>query len=147
MLSVKGGNGMKIDTFFHVSVFFMAVLTLVMPLMAVAEIEPWRLEARVDAERDAEAEVKQVLWIGGGFLLGLTGGCVLGSVGLLGAGFYEPQVPASRLIGKSPEYILLYADTYRDRARVLQLRSAFIGCLAGSVVSGCIFVSYLNSQR
>ncbi len=69
---------------------------------------------------------------------------MLGSVGLLGAALYEPAPPASRLIGKSPEYVLVYADAYKERARDLHLRSAFIGCLGGSVVSGCVLASYLN---
>ena len=115
-----------------------------MPFVTIAQEDPWKLEARVAAERDAEVDTNQVLWIGGNFLLGVVGGCVLGSVGLLGAHLYEPTPPASRLMGKSPEYVLFYADAYKARARDLQLRSAFIGCLGGSVVSGCVLASYFN---
>ena len=135
---------MKINTTFHVLVLFMAVLTFGMPFVTLAQEDTWKLEARVAAERDAEADAKQVLWIGGNFLLAVAGGCVLGSVGLLGAYLYEPVPPASRLMGKSPEYVLFYADAYKSRARSLQLRSAFIGCLGGSVVSGCVLATYLN---
>ena len=138
---------MKINTTFHVFVFFMAVLTFMMPFVAIAQEDPWKLEARVAAERDAEADTNQVLWIGGNFLLGLVGGCVLGSVGLLGAHLYEPQVPASRLMGKSPEYVMFYTDAYKARSRELHLRSAFIGCLGGSVVSGCVLASYFNDRK
>ncbi|MCY3549347.1 MAG: hypothetical protein OXH39_02725 [Candidatus Poribacteria bacterium] len=137
---------MKIKSTFHVFVFLMAVLTLSMPFIALAQEDQWELEARVSAKQDAEANTNQVLWIGGNFLLGLAGGCVLGSVGLLGAHLYEPPVPASRLVGKSPEYISTYADAYKAKARDLQIRSAFIGCLGGSVVSGCVLASYLNDQ-
>ena len=122
----------------------MVVLTFSMPFVTVAQDDQWKLEARVAAERDAEVDAKQFLWIGGNFVLGLVGGCVLGSVGLLGAYLYEPVPPASRLMGKSPEYVLFYADAYKVRTRMLQLRSAFIGCLGGSVVSGCVIASYLN---
>lgn len=138
---------MKINTVFHVLVLFMVMLTLIMPFVTIAQEDPWKLEARVAAERDAEADTDQVSWIGGNCLLGLVGGCVLGSVGLLGAYLYEPTPPASRLMGKSPEYILFYADAYKARARDLQLRSAFIGCLGGSVVSGCVLASYFNDRR
>ena len=135
---------MKINTTFRVLVLFMAVLTFGMPFVTIAQEDMWKLEARVAAERDAEADAKQVLWIGGNFLLGVAGGCVLGSVGLLGAYLYEPVPPASRLMGKSPEYVLFYADAYKARAQNLQLKSAFIGCLGGSVVSGCVLATYLN---
>lgn len=116
----------------------MAVLMFSTPLVPIAQENSWELEARVAAERAAETDTKQVLWIGGNFILGLAGGCVLGSVGLLGAHLYEPLVSASRLVGKSPEYILAYTSAYKTRSRDLQVRSAFIGCLGGSVVSGYV---------
>ena len=138
---------MKIDTTFHVLVFFMAVLTFSMPFITIAQEDQWKLEARVAAERDAAADTNQLLWIGGNFLLGLAGGCVLGSVGLLGAGLYEPSPPAERLIGKSPEYVLIYADAYQEKVKRIQVSSALIGCLGGSVISGCVVASYLNDER
>lgn len=137
---------MKVNSTFHVLVFLMAVLTFSMPFVAIAQEGQWELGVKIDAERDAEANTSQVLWIGGNFLLGLAGGCVLGSVGLLGAHLYEPPVPTSRLVGKSPEYVLVYADAYKAKARDLQIRSAFIGCLGGSVVSGCVLGSYYYSD-
>ena len=148
---------MKINTTFHVLAFLMAVLMFSMPFVILAQESSTQVEdksvihqipvdvlAKASAERDAEADAKQFLWIGGNFLLTVAGGCVLGSVGLLGAYLYEPVPPASRLMGKSPEYVLFYADAYKSRARSLQLRSAFIGCLGGSVVSGCVLATYLN---
>ena len=115
-----------------------------MPFIALAQEDQWKLEARVAAEQDAEANTNQVVWIGGNFLLGLAGGCVFGSIGLAGAMLYEPTPSISRLIGKSPEYISAYEDAYKAKARDLQIRSAFIGCLGGSVVSGCVLAFYLN---
>ena len=91
--------------------------------------------------------VSKLLWIGGNFLLGLAGGCVLGSVGLLGAALYEPTPPASRLIGKSPEYVLVYADAYHTKIRNIQVRSAVLGCLGGSIVSGCFWASRFSDQQ
>lgn len=132
---------MKINTTFHVLVFFMAALTFSMPFITIAQEDQWQLEARVAAERDAEADTNQVLWIGGTFLLGLAGGCVLGSVGLLGAHLYEPTPPTSQLMGKSPEYILLYTDAYKAKSRELHLRSSVLGCIGGSVVSGCVLAT------
>lgn len=137
---------MKINSTFHAFVFLMAVLVFNIPFVTIAQVSSWELEARITAERDAGNDTKQVLWIGGNFILGVIGGCVLGSAGLLGAYLYEPPVPTARLMGKSPEYILTYSDAYRTKAQSLQVRSAFIGCLGGSVVSGCVLASYLNNE-
>ena len=123
------------------------MLIFSMPFVTIAQEDDWEIEARVAAERDAEADTNQVLWIGGNFLLGLVGGCVLGLVGLFGVHLYEPQVPASRLMGKSPEYVMFYTDAYKAKSRDLRSRSAFIGCLGGSVVSGCVLASYYNDRR
>ena len=138
---------MRISSIFHVLVFFMAVLMFSMPFVTHAQEDMWKLEATTAAERDAETDTKQVLWIGGTFILGLVGGCVLGSVGLLGAFLYELSPPTSRLMGKPPEYVLLYADAYKRKARDIQVRSSVLGCLGGSIVSGCVLASYLNDSR
>ncbi len=137
---------MKIDTTFHVLVFFIAVLTFIMPFATVAQEDSWELEARVAAERDAEADSKQLLWIGGTFLLGVVGNCVLGSVGLLGAVLYEPTPPASRLLGKSPKYVLVYANAYHAKTRRIQVRSAVLGCIGGVVVSTCIWAPHFRGE-
>lgn len=134
---------MKINTTFHVLVLFMAGLIFSMPFVTIAQEDSWKLEARVAAERDAEADSKQLLWVGGTFLLGVVGNCVLGSVGLLGAVLYEPTPSASRLLGKSPEYVLVYADAYHAKTRQIQVRSAVLGCIGGVVVSTCIWAPRL----
>jgi len=51
----------KLNTTFHIFVFFMAVLTFIMPFVTIAEEDPWKFEARVAAERDAEADTNQIL--------------------------------------------------------------------------------------
>ena len=44
---------------FHVFVFLMAVMTFNTPFITLAQEDQWKLEARVAAERDAEADGKQ----------------------------------------------------------------------------------------
>lgn len=149
---------MNLNTTFHVLAIFMTVLMFSMPFALLAQESSTQVEdkgvihqipvdvlAKTSAKRDAEVDTRQPLWIGGNFLLGLAGGCVLGSVGILGAYMYEPVPPASRLMGKSPEYVLFYTDAYKERVRTLRVRSAVLGCLGGSVVSGCVLASYLNN--
>ena len=138
---------MKINTTFHVLVLFMAVLTFSMPFLTIAQEDSMKLKIKVVAERDAEADGKQLLWVGGTFLLGLVGSCVLGSVGLLGAALYQPAPPASRLLGKSPGYITVYTEAYRAKIQEIQVRSAVLGCLGGSIVSGCFLASLYRDQE
>ena len=52
---------MKINTTFHVLAFFMAMLIFSMPFVTIAQEDDWEIEARVAAERDAEADTNQVL--------------------------------------------------------------------------------------
>lgn len=99
--------------------------------------------AKTSAERDAETDTKRVVWVGGNFVLGVVGGCLLGSVGLLGAYIYEPSPPASRLLGKSPEYIVFYTDAYKAKARDLQLKYAATGCVSGSLVAAGLTFFYV----
>ncbi len=147
---------MKINSTFHVLVFLMVVLTFSMPFSTLAQENSTQVEdkrvihqisvdvlAKTSAERDAEADTKRLIWVGGNFGLSVVGGCLLGSVGLLGAYIYEPSPPASRMMGKSPEYIMFYTDAYKAKAQNLQMKYATIGCISGSLVAGGLTFFYL----
>lgn len=92
--------------------------------------------AKVDA--DADANVERWLWCSGGLCLGVSGGCLLGSLGVVAAYFYEPSPPPMRLVGKSSEYIDLYVAHYKGQRNTDVLNSALIGCTTGAVVTGCL---------
>ena len=151
---------MKIKSTFHALVFFMAALIFSMPIVSLAQENLNRIEskdvthqisvdvlAKTAAEHDAEADTKRIVWVGGNFVLGIVGGCLLGSVGLLGAYIYEPSPPISRLLGKSPEYTMFYTDAYKAKARDLRLKYASIGCISGSVVAGGVTFFYLYNLQ
>ena len=53
---------------------------------------------------------------------------------IIGVYFYEPSVPASALIGKSPEYVAFYTDTYILKSKDLQFQYALEGCIASGVM-------------
>ena len=99
------------------------------------------LTAKADAERDATAEVNPYIWFGHGCslsvfgtmtgiasvmatehylpnancLIPLIGGYLLTtSVGIKTVYSYQPDPPAARFIGKSPEYIDTYISTYKS---------------------------------
>lgn len=125
--------------------------------------------AKVAAERDAKANADQLLWGSatfvlsavGGYLLGLSqlpvvsfntsrenrfvSSCLLGSAGIVGAIAYNPLVPSEHLLGKTPEYVMLYTETYKKKIQRLRARSALLGCLGGSLTAG-LFIGAFTSQ-
>ncbi len=73
------------------------------------------------AEQDAEYDVRKVYW----FFIGFCGNIL----GILIASVYEPTPPASRLLGKSPEYVASYTDSYKEKSRRIQVNQSGIGLL------------------
>lgn len=138
---------MKINTTFHVLVFLMAVLTLSMPFITLAQQNSVEAQAIVDAATvDANKDVNKPLWLGTGCLLSgllfLPGwyGCLLPPVGLAGTYFYRPAPPLARLMGKSPEYVDVYTSTYKSKRGTIQAQWAAAGCLGGGVAVGALAV-------
>jgi len=75
------------------------------------------------AKLDAQADVNKMLWFGAG--------CLFGIFGLGAAYIIEPSPPATRLLGKPPEYVAVYTDCYRDEGKRIQTKNALVGCLIG----------------
>lgn len=123
---------MKISSPFHILVFYMAFLVFSMPLVTLAQQSSVYAEAIAAAEADAEANVNRPLWF--------AVGCLFTSLGTVGAYVIEPSPPASRLIGKSPEYVAFYTEAYKAKAKGIQGRTALTGCLISGAVS---VVSYI----
>ena len=132
---------MKINSTFHVSVFLMAVLVFSMPFVTLAqqnaevadtkstierdtksENQPLIATAKADAERDVKVDFgdyEKFLWFSVGF------GCsVFGVAAALG----EVQPPPVRLLGKSPDYVGIYAHTYQEKLRKNRIVFAGTGC-------------------
>ena len=126
---------MKIHPMFHVFTLLIVSLIFSMPLLTLAQenpIEPAQSEqvqAIQDAERDAEAHINKGMWFGIG--------CIFPGVGLLAPYFYQPPPPTSALLGKSPEYIAYYTDTYKRKTQNLQFTSA-LGGQATFCVGYCV---------
>ena len=108
---------------FRVSVFFMMLLVLSMPFVSLAQWGQVREQAISDATRDAKASVDKSLWF--------LAGCFGGFFGVLTASTYHHPVPAVALLGKSPEYIASYTDTYIVETRDIQSDMALTGCSLG----------------
>ncbi len=104
---------------------FMALLTFSMPFVTFAQQNSLQMEAIVAAERDAQGDTSTGLWF--------LAGCLGGLIGVIIAYGVEPSPPATRLLGKSPEYVAFYTDAYNKKAKKLQTRSALGGCVVGTL--------------
>ncbi len=72
-----------------------------------------------DGMQDAAASVDGVTWI-------LTG-CVTGGFSYLYPSLFNPAVPQSRLVGKSPEYVANYTDGYNFKRKKIIQKNSLIG--------------------
>lgn len=125
---------MKRGLLFHTLVVLMLGLSLNISVRCFAQQNTVVLEAKSDAEFDAEEDVNTTLWLAAGGILGVAGNLPLGAAAIGGAYFYQPVPPAERLLGKSADYVSIYTDTYKARSRRLQLEAAAKGALGGSAV-------------
>lgn len=116
---------MKIDSTFQILVLFMAVLIFSTPTIALAQQNSELADAKAAAEQDAKVNVNQRAWGVVGFL------CM--SPAVMVALTMQPPPPASRFVGKSPEYIRIYTRTYKAKVGSLQTGPALLGCLGGTL--------------
>ena len=140
---------MQMKSSFQVSVFLIAVMFSSMTNFSFAQrgnriqsSTSGMLQARMDAQQDAQADANPFLWSAGTCVLASVGSCLLGSAGVIGATAYKPTPSPARLMGKSPQYITTYTKAYQTKAKRLQLRSAAIGCLGGTVINGILWRLY-----
>jgi len=113
----------------------LALTVIANPVLLNAQEKVNVQEVCTKAQMDAKTDVNGTLWMGAGFLFGLFG---IGAAYLI-----EPDPPASRLLGKSPEYVAAYTDCYRDAARDIQVKKATVGCVIGTLLYigfyGCLW--------
>lgn len=138
----------------HFFTFFITVLIFSYPLVTIAERHSGPktegdLTAAQSAAEAAVADAKKdvntsTYWWLGCFL----GSCVVmpcllvaglseepvliaaaaAAAGISAAYFYQPDPPASRLIGKSPEYVEAYTRSYKSQRGKTQALSTARGC-------------------
>ena len=115
-------------------------IILSVPLFTFAQQNAVQVEAMAAAEADAKADTDPSFW----FIVGCFGNLM----GLLYANFNSPTAPASRLLGKSPEYVAFYSDTYAIKAKKIQMDQAVKGCVTNAVASvacGCLYIIGVSS--
>jgi len=112
------------------------VLGLVLILLAGSTTlfaQDARIQACQQAEADAQALTSPALWLAAGFFGGI--------VGVFIAYILQPNPPASKFIGKSPEYVAVYSECYRQKARSIRTQKAWIGCGVGAILGSSLSIA------
>ncbi len=94
--------------------------------------------AAMEATEDAKADENAALWF--------FAGCLLGVIGVVIAYVADPTPPAARLMGKSPEYLAIYMQTYRSEGRSAQVRSALWGIGTVIILGVVLIIVILKSE-
>lgn len=135
-----------------------------LPPMPLAAAHPIASQAKADAQRDAENDVKKRLWVGVGLAsccvsapiaatvsgtaavvsngIGectvsayLIGYAIGGIAPFLGIFSHQGRVPSHRLIGNASEYVGFYSQAYRQNVRAIRLRWALAGGGIGCLIT------------
>ena len=120
----------------------MALLIFNIPYLTLAQQATNGAQAVVDAKSD----IKEPLgWLAGGFLMASGLGCLGGSLVILASQAMTPSPPAHRFLGKSPEYISIYTNTYQSEMRSKRLIYSSAGCLGGTIVAAIVWSNVYTS--
>ncbi len=106
----------------------MSFIVFVMPVLAQQDD---LMAGRIAGEQAARADVSGGLWF--------IAGCLGGVIGVVVAYVFEPNPPATYLLGKSPEYVAAYTDAYRATAKSVQTSRAITGCIVESLLSVLLY--------
>jgi hypothetical protein len=99
----------------------------VLPDLAMAQSSSGTSEnACLEAQMSAKASTSGGMW----FIVGCFGGVI----GLLVAYIYEPNPPATSLLGKSADYVARYTDCFKQQAKSVQTKNAITGCLVSAAL-------------
>ena len=93
--------------------------------------------AVMEATQDAQADENGALWF--------FAGCILGLIGVVIAAVAEPTPPPARMMGKSPEYLAVYTQTYKSEGKSAQLKSSLWGVGTTVVVFVALYVIIIVS--
>ena len=121
--------------------FVIVFLLFSMPYLTLAQQTSDTAQAIVDAKKDASKDINTMNW----YLFGCLGIGFCSPV-VVGASFiYTPRVPTDRLVGKSPEYITSYTQTYQKERKSVQVKATIGGCLSSNTVAAILTGYVMNN--
>ena len=117
------------------------------PIAVNTGVETSLGRAIIDAEHDAAVAADPLLWMVGTLIGTSVVGCLFCGLPAIGVAYIsQPSPPAARLMGKSPEYVMLYTQTYKEKIRSHQVMGATIGCVGGSIVAAFVWSRYYSGE-
>lgn len=131
------------DTNKSITLFIIAAI-LIAPVHSIAQRAEISdndelIQAKANAEADAERDANKPLWLAGGCLFSVF------TVGL--AYGIHPLPRTERLIGKSPDYVWAYTQVYKENRRDLQIRYSMIGCgISGVTFAIAMIVNFAKGD-
>ena len=117
--------------------FLTIALLISAPLMVIAQETEEILEAKADAREAANIDVGSASWFAAGFCFGILG------VGF--AALHDPGIDPARFIGKSPQYVAVYTNTYNRVATKKRLVSSSIGCVGMNIFWSSVYVGLVGA--
>lgn len=117
---------------------FVAIVTsfMIFTMPILAQVDEFTA-GRMAGEQAARAAVNGSMW--------LAIGCLGNVLGLIVSYVYQPNLPATQLLGKSPEYVAAYTDAYKISAKKSQVSKAWIGCIFSTITyAALIAVRWLD---
>ena len=133
---------MKPYSGFYKSISLTCILmTLSMPFAAICQETNNADQAFIDAKSDVKTPTAYTL---GAFFIAIGSGCLGGSVFVLASQLHLPEPPAHRLIGKPPEYVRAYIETYEGEIKRQRLIGTSAGCISGSLIAAMIWPRIFN---
>ena len=103
------------------------IMSFMLPAVPIMAQQEELMAGRAAGEQAANASVSGTMW--------LAIGCVGGLVGLIVAYAFEPNPPATQLLGKTPEYVAAYTEAYKETSKKIQVSKAWVGCIASTIAS------------
>ena len=98
-------------------------------------------QAEIDAEQDAQTDTNKLIWLIAGFIGNF--------IGILIAYIYQPEPRASQFLEKPEAYTAFYKDSYKIKARSIQLTYALIGfaiLVAGGVIINLVIFGIIANM-
>jgi len=117
--------------YFALIAVVMSFMVFAMPILA--QVDEFTA-GRMAGEQAARSAVNGSLW--------LAIGCLGNALGLIVSYVYQPNLPATQLLGKSPEYVAAYTDAYKVSAKKSQVSKAWIGCIFSTIACAALSAVY-----
>ena len=122
-------------------IFLLCFYSIISPSLSLDAQITTISEDMVQAQIDARNHV------GSGLNAWYFGGCFLGIFGIAGSVLITPDVPPINLLGKTPEYVIVYTHEYKSKSKSVNLKSSLAGFGTTLFVYAFLFLATQTSPH